>query len=94
MKSIIFLCILIAIYYQIYKRFPEKLSNCTHLYFGTFVTGGSTGNLLGMLAAIYHYDPNLKEDGIFGSNVLTGFVSEESHYSFLKAAHQLNPASV
>ena len=39
MKSIIFLCILIAIYYQIYKRFPEKLSNCTHLYFGTFVTG-------------------------------------------------------
>ena len=55
--------------------------------FGTFVTGGSNGNLLGMLAAIYHYDPNLKEDGIFGSNVLTGFVSEESHYSFLKAAH-------
>ena len=39
MKSIIFLCILIAIYYQIYKRFPDKLSNCTHLYFGTFVTG-------------------------------------------------------
>tara|TARA_B100001996_G_scaffold130988_1_gene99563 strand:- start:5628 stop:7040 length:1413 start_codon:yes stop_codon:yes gene_type:complete len=57
--------------------------------FGTFVTGGSNGNLLGMLAAIYHYDPNLKEDGIFGSKVLTGFVSEESHYSFLKAAHLL-----
>ena len=57
--------------------------------FGTFVTGGSNGNLLGMLAAIYQFDPNLKEDGIFGSKVLTGFVSEESHYSFLKAAHLL-----
>ena len=57
--------------------------------FGTFVTGGSNGNLLGMLAAIYQFDPNLKEDGIFGSKVLTGFVSEESHYSFLKAAQLL-----
>ena len=54
--------------------------------FGTFVTGGSNGNLLGMLAAIYRLDPSLKEEGIFGSKVLTGFVSEESHYSFLKAA--------
>ena len=57
--------------------------------FGTFVTGGSNGNLLGMLAAIYQFDPDLKEEGIFGSKVLTGFVSEESHYSFLKAAHLL-----
>ena len=57
--------------------------------FGTFVTGGSNGNLLGMLAAIYHFDPTLKENGVFGSKALTGFVSEESHYSFLKAAHQL-----
>ena len=57
--------------------------------FGTFVTGGSNGNLLGMLAAIYQYDPSLKENGIFGCKKLTGFVSEESHYSFLKAAHQL-----
>ncbi len=37
MKTIIFLCILITIYYQIYKRYPEKLSNRTHLYFTTFV---------------------------------------------------------
>ena len=57
--------------------------------FGTFVTGGSNGNLLGMLAAIYRLDPSLKEEGIFGSKVLTGFVSEESHYSFLKAAQLL-----
>ena len=57
--------------------------------FGTFVTGGSNGNLLGMLAAIYHFDPTFKENGVFGSKALTGFVSEESHYSFLKAAHQL-----
>ena len=39
MKYIIFLCIIIAIYYQIYKRFPEKLSNKTHLYFCSFITG-------------------------------------------------------
>jgi glutamate/tyrosine decarboxylase-like PLP-dependent enzyme len=60
-----------------------------HNGFGTFVTGGSNGNLLGMLAAIYQFDPTLKENGVFGSKVLTGFISEESHYSFLKAAHQL-----
>ena len=61
--------------------------------FGTFVTGGSNGNLLGMLAAIYRFDPSLKEEGIFGSKVLTGFVSEESHYSFIKTAHLLGIGS-
>ncbi len=39
MKYIIILAIIIAIYYQIYKRWPEKLTNQHHLYFGTFVTG-------------------------------------------------------
>ena len=39
MKYIIILCILIAIYYQIYKRFPDKFTNQHHLYFGTFVSG-------------------------------------------------------
>ena len=39
MKYIIILCILIAIYYQIYKRCPEHFTNQNHLYFGSFVTG-------------------------------------------------------
>ncbi len=39
MKYIIFLCILITIYYQLHKRFPEKFTNQHHLYFGTFITG-------------------------------------------------------
>ena len=37
MKSIIFLAILIAIYYQINKRYPDYLSNKNHLYFGIFI---------------------------------------------------------
>ncbi len=37
MKYIIILCILIAVYYQIYKRFPEKLTPKYHLYFTVFV---------------------------------------------------------
>ena len=39
MKYIIILCILIAIYYQIYKRCPEHFTNQNHLYFGSFVSG-------------------------------------------------------
>ena len=39
MKVIIFLAILIFIYYQIYIRFPEYLTNQHHLYFGGFVFG-------------------------------------------------------
>ena len=41
MKTIIFLCIIIGIYYQIYKRYPERLTNRTHLYFVTFVVSVS-----------------------------------------------------
>ena len=36
MKAIIFLTILITIYYQICKRYPEKLTNKNHIYFGIF----------------------------------------------------------
>ena len=39
MKYIIILAIIITIYYQIYKRWPEKLTNQHHLYFGTFIAG-------------------------------------------------------
>ena len=39
MKYIIILAVIITIYYQIYKRYPEKVTNQHHLYFGTFTTG-------------------------------------------------------
>ena len=39
MKVLIFLGILIIIYYQIYIRFPQYLSNQHHLYFGGFILG-------------------------------------------------------
>ena len=37
MKYIIIIVILITIYYQIYKRYPNKFTNKNHLYFGVFV---------------------------------------------------------
>ena len=39
MKYIIILAIIIAIYYQIYKRWSDKFTNQHHLYFGVFVSG-------------------------------------------------------
>ena len=36
MKYIIFLCILIGIYYQLYKRFPDSFMPKHHLYFTVF----------------------------------------------------------
>ena len=39
MKTLIFLGIIIFIYYQLFKRFPEKFSNEHHIYFGIFVAG-------------------------------------------------------
>ena len=39
MNSLIILAISIFVYVQIYYRFPEYLSNKTHIYFGIFVFG-------------------------------------------------------
>ena len=39
MKYIIILAVIIAIYYQIYKRWSEKFTNQHHMYFGVFVSG-------------------------------------------------------
>ena len=57
--------------------------------FGTFVPGGSNGNLVAMLAARFTHCPGSKIEGLSSEKRLTAFVSEESHYSFIKAAHQL-----
>ena len=39
MKYIIILAVIIAIYYQIYKRWSDKFTNQYHMYFGVFVSG-------------------------------------------------------
>lgn len=56
--------------------------------FGTFVPGGSNANLIAMLCARERACPNSKTEGLFNSQPLVGFVSEESHYSFMKAGLQ------
>lgn len=55
---------------------------------GTFVTGGSNANLIAMLCARNKMLPEAKYQGI-QSNPLTVFVSDQAHYSFLKAANVL-----
>jgi len=56
--------------------------------FGTFVPGGSNANLIAMLCARERACPNSRNSGLFSNIPLIGFVSEESHYSFLKAGYQ------
>jgi len=56
--------------------------------FGSFVPGGSNANLIAVLCARDRARPNSKEGGLFHNSPLVGFVSEESHYSFLKAGYQ------
>lgn len=55
---------------------------------GTFVTGGSNGNFLALLAARHKQNPDSKIEGLFNQRRLVGFVSKDSHYSMLKAANQ------
>ena len=56
---------------------------------GLFLTGGSNGNLQAMMIARNHALPELKQRGFVSGQPLTVFVSEESHYSFDKAANIL-----
>ena len=56
---------------------------------GQFTTGGSNGNLMAMAIARHHKLPTIKQSGMAGAPRLIAFVSEESHYSFDKAAHLL-----
>lgn len=39
MKSLIFLCIILFVYYQVYIRYPDYLSTKSHIYLGIFTVG-------------------------------------------------------
>ena len=54
--------------------------------FGTMTTGGSNGNMIGMLCAREYAIPGSTKTGFDGSNMVV-FVSAESHYSVLMAAN-------
>ena len=55
---------------------------------GLMVTGGSNGNLIAMLCGRNRYLPQAKSQGL-KDNCLVAFVSDQSHFSFLKAANVL-----
>jgi len=55
---------------------------------GIFVTGGSNANLIAMLCARNKAIPEVKQQGL-QSSPLALFVSDQAHYSFLKAANVL-----
>lgn len=56
---------------------------------GIFTPGASISNMYGLCLARYKFWPDVKTKGIFGMKPLVLFTSEESHYSFKKAAHWL-----
>ncbi|XP_018790227.1 PREDICTED: cysteine sulfinic acid decarboxylase [Bactrocera latifrons] len=56
---------------------------------GIFSPGGSISNMYGLVLARYSRHPQVKTAGLFGMRPLALFTSEESHYSFVKAAHWL-----
>lgn len=53
---------------------------------GLFVPGGSMGNVYGLLVARHHANPNIRRTGLHGGPPLVAFSSEQSHYSYAKAA--------
>ncbi len=55
---------------------------------GTLTTGGSNGNMIGMMCARYHANPIGQQQGFDGKSLVC-FVSEESHYSVLMSANVL-----
>lgn len=55
---------------------------------GVFVTGGSNANLIAMLCARNKVLPEVKHQGLQSSNLVI-FISDQAHYSFLKAANLL-----
>ena len=55
---------------------------------GTLTTGGSNGNMIGMMCARYNIDPLGQQRGFDGERLVC-YVSEESHYSVLMSANVL-----
>ncbi len=55
---------------------------------GTFVSGGSNANLIAVLCARNKFFPEAKRQGIQSEHPVL-FVSDQAHYSFLKAANVL-----
>ncbi|XP_065053236.1 acidic amino acid decarboxylase GADL1-like [Rhopilema esculentum] len=56
---------------------------------GMLFPGGSISNMQSMNVARYKFNPNIKEEGLFGMPRLALFASEEAHYSTMKAAATL-----
>ncbi len=56
---------------------------------GTFVTGGSNANLMGMFSARNRAFPDGRTNGYDRNQKLTAFVNEQAHYSFETAANVL-----
>ena len=53
---------------------------------GSFVSGGSQANLVGILCARHNYMPEIKSTGYATHIPLTMFISDQAHYSFSNAA--------
>jgi len=53
---------------------------------GVFAPGGSTSNLMGVLAARHRHFPHIKREGMTADDRPVIFLSEEAHYSMLRAA--------
>eukprot|EP00794_Sanderia_malayensis_P003132 gene3132-3600_t len=72
---------------SVLERFRELVgfTKCDGLLF----PGGSLTNLQAMNIARYNHSPNIKEEGLYGLSRLTIFISEEAHYSSIKAASTL-----
>ena len=73
------------------KELIGKMNACVGFHHGTgqFVTGGSNANLIAVLCARNKAIPGTKEKGLRLEKSLTMFVSDQAHYSFLKAANVL-----
>ncbi len=60
---------------------------------GTFLTGGSNGNLIAMLSARNNFLPQSRFQGYNQQEHLVAYVNEQSHYSFDTAANLLGIGS-
>ncbi|KAH8295627.1 hypothetical protein KR018_000542, partial [Drosophila ironensis] len=56
---------------------------------GILSPGGSMSNMYGIVLARYKIAPSVKTSGMFGMQPLVLFTSDQSHYSFSKAANWL-----